>query len=81
MNNLNTYKVRGSYTISWEMEVLAENREEAEDIGYNLDIQTEYNGNSVFVYDGNAELCADGMPFNIEVELIEGEEEEDEDEE
>ncbi len=29
---MNTYKVRGLYTISFEMEVEAENREEAEEM-------------------------------------------------
>jgi hypothetical protein len=72
---MNTYKVRGYYTISFEMEVEAENREEAEEMGYNLDIKTEWIGNSVFCDD--AELCADGTPRDIEVELIDGEEEED----
>lgn len=73
---MNTYKVRGLYTISFVMEVEAESREEAEQMGYNLDIQTEWNGNSVFCDD--AELEADGMPRNIEVELIDGEEPEEE---
>ena len=72
---MNTYKVRGYYTISFEMEVEAENREEAEERGYNLDIQTEWNGNSVFTRD-DAELSADGEPRDITVELIDGEEEE-----
>lgn len=40
---MNTYKVRGLYTISFEMEVEAESREEAEEMGYNLDIKTEWN--------------------------------------
>lgn len=75
---MNTYKVRGLYTISFEMEVEAENREEAEEMGYNLDIQTEWTGNSVFVRDDNAELNADGTVFDVKVELIDGEEEEDE---
>lgn len=70
---MNTYKVRGLYTISFEMEVEAESREEAEEMGYNLDIKTEWNGNSVFC--DEAELEADGMPRDIEVELIDGEEE------
>ena len=73
---MNTYKVRGLYTISFEMEVEAENWEEAEEKGYDLDIRTEWNGNSVFVYDGEAELNADGTVFNVEVELIDGEEDE-----
>ena len=75
---MNKYKVRGLYTISFEMEVEAENREEAEEMGMELDIDTEWTGNSVFVRDSNAELNADGTVFNVEVELLEGEEEEDE---
>ena len=72
---MNKYKVRGLYTISFEMEVEANSREEAEEMGYNIDIQTEWNGNSVFTND-DTELCADGMPRDIEVELIDGEENE-----
>lgn len=75
---MNTYKVTGLYTISFEMEVEAESREEAEDMGYSLDIHTEWNGNSVFTDDYNTILSADGTPRDIEVELIDGEEEEDE---
>lgn len=71
---MNTYKVRGLYTISFEMEVEADSREEAEEMGYDLDIQTEWNGNSVFTR-GGAELNADGTVFGVEVELIDGEEE------
>lgn len=74
---MNTYKVKGLYTISFEMEVEAENREEAEAKGYELSIETEWNGNSVFTND-DAELNADGMIFDVEVELIDGEEEEEE---
>ena len=73
---MNTYKVTGLYTISFEMEVEAESREEAEEMGYNLYVQTEWNGQSVFVEPGEAELEADGMPFNVNAELIDGEEEE-----
>ena len=72
---MNTYKVRGYYTISFEMEVEAESREEAEEMGYNLSIETEWNGNSVFTND-DAQLSADGTPRDITVELIDGEEEE-----
>jgi hypothetical protein len=71
---MNTYKVTGVYTISFEMEVEAESMEEAEQMGYDLNIQTEWNGNSVFC--NEAELNADGYPRDIEVELIDGEEEE-----
>lgn len=67
---MNTYKVRGLYTISFEMEVEAENREEAMEMGEDLNIYTEWNGNSVFCND--ASLEADGMPRDIEVELIDG---------
>lgn len=74
---MNKYKVRGLYTISFEMEVEANNREEAEEMGMELDIETEWNGNSVFVYDHNVDLNADGTVFGVEVELLEGEEEED----
>lgn len=73
---MNTYKVRGLYTISFEMEVEADSREEAEEMGYELDIKTEWNGNSVFVDYGDAELNADGTIFGVEVELIDGEENE-----
>ena len=75
---MNTYKVTGLYTISFEMEIEAENREEAYDIGEGVNIMTEWNGGSVF--SDEAILCADGMPFDVDVELIDGEEE-DEDEE
>jgi hypothetical protein len=76
---MNKYKVTGLYTISFEMEVEAENREEAEEMGMELDIKTEWNGNSVFVDYGEAELNADGTIFGVEVELLEGEEDEEED--
>ncbi len=70
---MNKYKVRGLYTISFEMEVEADSREEAEEMGYALDIDTEWNGNSVFTRD-DAELNADGTVFDVEVELIEEDE-------
>ena len=73
------YRVRGLCTISFEMEVIAKSRDEAEEMGYNAIIQTEWNGNSVFFDDGTVEV--DGEPREIEVELIESEEDEDEDEE
>ena len=46
-------------------------------MGYDLSLETEWNGNSVFSYE-DVELCADGYPRDIEVELIDGGEEEDE---
>ena len=77
---MNKYRVRGQYTISFEMEVEADSREEAEDMGYDLNIMTEWNGNSVFVDYGEAELNADGDVFDVEVELIDTDIDEDEDE-
>ena len=73
---MNTYRVRGYYTISFEKEVEAESRDEAEQMAYDINIKTEWNGNSVFV-DDDTELCADGEIRDVEVELIDGEEEED----
>lgn len=71
---MNKYRVTGLYTISFQMEVEADSYEEAEEMGYDLDIMTEFDGSSVFSLD--AQLCADGEPREISVELIEGEEEE-----
>lgn len=67
------YKVTGLYTISFEMEVEADSIEEAKQMGYDLDVMTEWNGNSVF--SDEAELNADGEPFDIKAELIDGEDE------
>ena len=69
---MNTYIVKGLYTISFEMEVEAESWEEAEEMGYELRIETEWDGSSVFCPD--AQLFADGEPREITVELINGEE-------
>ena len=74
---MNKYKVIGLYTISFEMEVEAENREEAEAMGMEVDFETEWTGKSVFTNESNIDMSADGMTFGVEVELIEGEEEED----
>lgn len=65
---MSRYMVRGLYTISFEMEVEADSREEAEEMGYEVNIETEWNGNSVFSND--AELSADGCPRDIEVEEL-----------
>ena len=70
---MNTYKVRGLCTISFEKEVEANSREEAEEMAYDINIETEWNGNSVFVID-DTQLCADGEIRDVEVELIDGEE-------
>ena len=64
---MNTYKVRGYYTISFEKEVEAESRDEAEEIAYNIHIEDD--GNSVFTND-DTELSADGTIRDVEVELI-----------
>lgn len=73
---MNKYKVRGLYTISFEMEVEAKNREEAEEMGMEVDFETEWTGKSVFTRETNIDMNADGMTFDVEVELLEGEEEE-----
>ena len=65
------YKVTGLYTISFDMEVEANLQEEAEEMAYDINIETEWNGNSVFC--DEAELCADGTPFDIKAELIDNE--------
>lgn len=65
---MSRYRVRGLYTISFEMEVEADSREEAEEMGYEVNIETEWNGNSVFC--NEAELCADGIPRDITVEEL-----------
>lgn len=65
---MSRYMVRGLYTISFEMEVEADSRDEAEQMGYDLNIETEWNGNSVFC--NEAELCADGDPRDITVEEL-----------
>lgn len=41
-------------------------------MAYDINIETEWNGNSVFC--DEAELCADGAPFDIKAELIYNEE-------
>ena len=68
------YLVKGYYIISFEMEVGADSREEAENMGYDISIETEWNGNSVFTYD-DVTLCADGEPRDITVECLEDENE------
>lgn len=69
---MNTYEVTGLYIISFKMKVEAENREEAQEMAERVDISTGYPGNIVF--SNEATLEADGYPKDIEVELIEGEE-------
>lgn len=77
---MNTYKVHGYITIGWEIEVEAESREDAEEVALDtVDIANEWNGNSVFSRDGESTLEVDGELRDIKVELIEGEEPEEED--
>jgi hypothetical protein len=78
---MNKYKVTGLYTISFEMEVEANSREEAEEMGMEVDFETEWTGKSVFTNESNIDMSADGMTFGVEVELLEGEEDEEEDDE
>ena len=78
---MNKYKVKGLYTISFEMEVEANSREEAEEMGLEVDFETEWTGKSVFTYDSNMDMNADGTAFDVEVELLEGEEDDDWDDE
>lgn len=64
---MNTYKVRGYYTISFEKEIEAESRDEAEAMAYDINIEDD--GSSIFTND-NTELSADGTIRDVEVELI-----------
>lgn len=81
---MKNYKVKASYTISVEMEIEAESREEALNMAEDYTdscIDTEWNGNSVFVRSlpseiNSMELCADGMAYNFECDDEEEEEEE-----
>lgn len=64
---MNTYKVRGYYTISFEKEIEAESRDEAEAMAYDINIEDD--GSSIFTND-DTELSADGTIRDVEVELI-----------
>lgn len=64
-----TYRVRGYYTISFEKEVEADSPEEAEEMAYDIEIETEWNGNSVFVRDDTV-LEADGEIRDVTVEEV-----------
>ena len=61
---MNTYKVRGLCTISFEKEVEANSREEAEEMAYDINIETEWNGNSVFVRDDKGNILEKLIEFN-----------------
>lgn len=63
------YKVRGLCTISFEMEVIAKNKEEAEEIGYNTRLLTGWEDNSVYIDGGTVKVY--GEPRDVEAELIE----------
>ena len=73
------YEVIITETLSRRITVEANSREEAEEMGYDIDIETEWNGNSVFTYD-DAQLAADGEPRDITVECLEDEDEDEDDE-
>ena len=86
---MKTYRVLGSYTISVWMDIEAESEEEALEIADNngdVCIETEWNGNSVFVssnYDEEIKeftLEADGMYSDAHIECIVDDDEDDEDE-
>lgn len=64
---MNTYKVRGYYTISFEKEIEAESRDEAEAMAYDINIEDD--GSSIFTND-DTELSADGTIRDVELELI-----------
>lgn len=80
---MNKYIISGTVSVRFEKVVYAENYEEAEDEQYDIEssIQTEWNGNSVFTDDPDLTLEVDGEVCNIEVELVEGEEPDEDDEE
>lgn len=79
---MNKYIISGTVSVRFEKVVYADNLEEAEERQYEIEgeIETEWNGNSVFSNDPDTTLEVDGCPCNIEVELVDGEEP-DEDEE
>ena len=73
------YKVRGMYTISFEVEIEAESKYDAIAEGEDLYI-TESIDNCIFCTDPEVQLYADGMITDVEAEYI-GEADEDDDEE
>lgn len=80
---MNKYIISGTISVRFEKVVYADRLEEAEDSQYEIEseIETEYDGNSVFSSNPDLTLEVDGCPCNIEVELVEGEEPDEDDEE
>lgn len=78
---MNKYIISGIVSVRFEKVVFADSLEEAEEEQYGIesDIQTEWGGNSVFSNDPDMTLEVDGCPCDIEVELVEGEEPDEED--
>ena len=74
---MNIYKITALYTISVEKEVYADSKEEAEEMAYDIEIFGDGNG----VYADDASLEADGCIRDVEVHLLEGDEDEEDEEE
>lgn len=66
---MNKYIVHGEYTLSFDVEVLAESEEDAIQIGEDLYFW-ESSNNGIFC-DGDVELNADGMVDNVSAKLKE----------
>ena len=80
---MNKYIISGTVSVRFEKVVYADRLEEAEEEQYEIEseIETEYDGSSVFSSNPDLTLEVDGCPCNIEVELVEGEEPDEYDEE
>lgn len=80
---MNKYIISGTVSVRFEKVVYANNFEEAEEEQYDIEssIHTEWDGHSVFSDDDDLTLEVDGCPCNIDVELVEGEEPDEDDEE
>lgn len=86
----NKYHVTGTYTISFDVDVIAENEDEAEEMARDIYFWESAN-NGIFadpIEDEEVSLNADGMVDDVDVELVEenvetddDKEEEDEDDE
>lgn len=78
---MNKYIISGTVSVRFEKVVYADRIEEAEEEQYDIEsnIDTEWKGRSVFSRDSNLSLEVDGCPCNIEIELVEGEEPEEDD--
>lgn len=77
---MNKYRVHGEYTISFDVEVVAESEEEAISLAENINITETCNNNCIMADPIEYEevtLNADGMIENVTADYI-GKEEEDE---